>query len=89
MGGVVVPLVEAEFAVAMAGLGVFGGEPGWSPKDKAITAMPKTDAVPIPFCKRRVLISFLNCDLIDCPLCTLSFGYLMISCTQARIASRS
>jgi len=87
VGGVVVPLVVTEFAVAMAGLGAFGGEPVSSPKNKAITTMPKTDVVPIPFCKHRILISFLNCDGIDCPRCTFSLGYLIISCTHARTAS--
>jgi hypothetical protein len=44
VSGVVDPL-------ALAGLGAVGGEPGSSAKDKRITTMPKTDAVPIPFCR--------------------------------------
>lgn len=51
VSGVVDPL-------AMAGGAL--GEPGSSARDTKINTMPKTAVVPIPFCKRRILTTYLN-----------------------------
>jgi hypothetical protein len=51
VSGVVDPLVMAGGAL---------GEPGSSARDTKINTMPKTAAVPIPFCKRLMLTTYLN-----------------------------
>jgi hypothetical protein len=51
VSGVVDPLVMAGGAL---------GESGLSAKDTKINTMPKTAAVPIPFCKRRTSTTYLN-----------------------------
>ena len=69
--------------LAMAGLVAVGDEPGSSAKDERITTMPKTDAVPIPFCRCLMFISNLNLK-VDRPLHTLGLEQLMMSCTRIR-----
>jgi hypothetical protein len=57
---VVVPLVIEGLEVVKAGLGTPGNEPGSKAKSNRITTMAKPEAIPIPFCRRRIFTFFIS-----------------------------
>lgn len=57
---VVVPLVVEGLEVVRTELGTPGSEPGSNAKSSRSTTMTKPDAIPIPFCRRRIFTFFIS-----------------------------